>query len=352
MKKTFKENKIKKNSKKTKTTKNSKKIKKQSAGNYKGHNPDIEKSEIEHAKCAPDKEYTDGSCFTLDTLKEMAHKFNAYIDMKLIKNKNKINLNEEITKKDLVKGLTEALKDVCDDQLCWLKQDFVNNLDDKVKKDIDYTFRPEGPKGRFSWLSTSNINEVIDQYHNVYPNFEFLGAVPIDFDDLNQLGIKNLDFNKLYDSGKHKIGIIFNTDEHYKSGEHWIALYADLKKFQIYYFDSYGIPPEKRVRKFVKRIALWCNKTHNNFDDSPDNSFMKPNKRNNIEQLENADIRYNTTKHQQKNSECGVYSINFILRLLKGKTFDHLTRKRLTDNQVNKCRLKYFGKANKKDFEK
>ena len=56
------------------------------------------------------------------------------------------------------------------------------------------------------------------------------------------------------------------------------------------------------------------------------------------------DLRHNTTPHQRGNSECGVYSINFILRLLKGKNFDHITRKRLDDKKVNKCRNVYFEK--------
>jgi Ulp1 family protease len=58
--------------------------------------------------------------------------------------------------------------------------------------------------------------------------------------------------------------------------------------------------------------------------------------------MDNIDMRHNPTQHQRGNSECGVYSINFILRLLKGKTFDHLTQKRLTDEKVNKCRFRYF----------
>ena len=55
------------------------------------------------------------------------------------------------------------------------------------------------------------------------------------------------------------------------------------------------------------------------------------------------DVRHNKTRHQRGSSECGVYSINFILRLLKGKTFDNVTRKRLSDDKVNKCRAIYFG---------
>ena len=57
------------------------------------------------------------------------------------------------------------------------------------------------------------------------------------------------------------------------------------------------------------------------------------------------DNRYNKTQHQKGNSECGVYSINFILRLLKGKSFDYITQKRLKDDKINKCRSVYFGNS-------
>jgi hypothetical protein len=54
------------------------------------------------------------------------------------------------------------------------------------------------------------------------------------------------------------------------------------------------------------------------------------------------DIKYNKTRHQYKNSECGVYSVNFILRLLKGETFDHICNNITTDDAVNECRKKYY----------
>jgi Ulp1 family protease len=129
-----------------------------------------------------------------------------------------------------------------------------------------------------------------------------------------------MNFNELRKEGKNKLGVIFNLDEHYKGGSHWVSLFSDLEKGQVYFSDSYGRKPEKRINHFINRIKDYletCN-------------------------IDNLDIRHNPTQHQKGNSECGVYSINFILRLLKGKTFDHLTRKRLTDEKVNKCRFRYF----------
>ena len=53
-------------------------------------------------------------------------------------------------------------------------------------------------------------------------------------------------------------------------------------------------------------------------------------------------ISYNKIRHQFKNSECGVYSVNFILRLLKGELFDNICSNITTDDQVNECRKVYF----------
>ena len=72
-------------------------------------------------------------------------------------------------------------------------------------------------------------------YVNKNKDFIFLGAVPIDFDSLDELGIKDLDLDDLVKKGKSKIGIVFNLDEHWKDGSHWVALYTDLKKNQIYF---------------------------------------------------------------------------------------------------------------------
>ena len=167
--------------------------------------------------------------------------------------------------------------------------------------------------------------------------------MPIDFDDLPFLGIKNIDFNELYKE-KKKLGFVFNLDEHWKSGSHWVALYSDLEKNQVYYFDSYGQRPEKRIRNLVKRISTWCHQ-HNVCNDTcssnnTSESYMLKNEQNKIEKSIN--VRYNQNRHQYKNSECGVYSLNFILRLLNGNTFDEITQTKVLDNQINECRDVYF----------
>lgn len=340
--------KSKKGSKKSKGSIKSKKVKSQKAGYGPRYNPIMQKSATEDTKCAPSKKFSEGSCFTLETLVDMANAYNTYIDLGKLKEK-KITITD--SKKEIVSQLTNRLKDVCEDQLCWLKQDFLKLA--KNQEDIrDNTFRPTGPQGRFTWLSTSNINKVINQYEAKYPEFKYLGTVPMDFDELPVLGIANLDLNGLYNDGKYKLGIIFNLDEHYKGGSHWVALYANIKTFEIYYFDSYGTPPVDRVRNLVARIVKWCLKKHLNKEMKPDGPFMQQaikigkneyiEVKNNIEKLSGVKITYSMPRQQYKNSECGVYSMNFILRLLKGETFEEITNTELPDDKVNKCREVYF----------
>ena len=131
-----------------------------------------------------------------------------------------------------------------------MKEDDKNELENNV-------FRPEGPQGKFDWLSTFDINYTLAQYENKYPDFKFLGAVPIDFNDLDYLPFAKLNFNEIANDGKNRIGVVFNLDEHDKPGSHWVAFYANLVTGQIYYYDSYGVRPVKRIREYIKLIAEW-----------------------------------------------------------------------------------------------
>ena len=301
------------------------------------------KKEDEEKKCAPSKKYTEDSCFTIESLTKMAEAYNKQIKDGKIKEKEIVINND---KKSLVKQLTERLKGVCDNQICWLKQDFIKQMNDKEIN--DETFRPLGPQGKFTWLNTTNIDEIMGQYEEQYPEFVFLGAVPIDFDKLEYLGIRDLDFDDLITKNKKtKIGIVFKFDEHWQSGSHWVAMFVDLLKNQVYYFDSYGTRPKKRIRNLVNRIAKWCyhrnvlNKKDKLENSITEHSFMMPSKSNYIEK-ELKHIKYNKTRHQFKNSECGVYSVNFILRLLKGEDFEDICKNITSDDEVNKCRKVYF----------
>jgi len=275
-------------------------------------------------KCAPHLSFDNGSCMPLKILIKLADAFNSHCQETNSNNFIKIHDGMELLHPDEYKRylLFEMGKRFKGSQHDWIKHKCSQFMSEDDKDELEHNiFRPDGPQGKFEWLSTFDINFALAQYESKYEDFKFLGAVPIDFAELDNLPFKKLDFNDLYKNGKKRFGVVFNLDEHYKSGSHWVSLFADLEKGQVFFSDSFGINPSKQIIDFIGRIE----------------EYLK-NERN----ISEPDIRYNKTQHQKGNSECGVYSINFILRLLKGKTFEHITRKRVTDEQVNKCRDVYF----------
>ena len=180
------------------------------------HSEEIVNDKDKDQRCAPTASFKDGSCMSLSLLEEMCEAYNKSFEnkIKLPKNFNKLKtLNPGKCKKILLKQFSVRLSDVCDDQRCWIKQDFIKQIKQKMKDELDNTFRPEGPKGKFEWLNTLNINDVMSQYEKEHSDFKFLGAVPVDFDDLDSLNIKNLDYDKLLKDGISKLGIVFNLDE-------------------------------------------------------------------------------------------------------------------------------------------
>jgi hypothetical protein len=294
-------------------------------------------------KCAPSKKFKDGSCFTLEALKKIAENYNKK------SGGDKIPISND--KEKLVKNLENKLKNKCDEQTCWLRQDFVEAINDEnIKTDIkENTFRPEGPVKKYEWLSTTDINDVVNQYQAKYKDFMFLGAVPADFEELPVLGLNDLDFDQLEKEGKTKIGMVINLDEHDKGGSHWVALFSNLKEGQIYYFDSFGKKPYKRTKKFINKIAkhIYKNKYNKNINMTDTmNKLKKGGSDPVIKNLNKMDIRYNTKQHQFNNSECGVYSINFVVRLVGGETFDEITNNITKDDKMNECRKSYFRNVN------
>ncbi len=185
--------------------------------------------------------------------------------------------------------------------------------------------RPPAPKSWISdpdtWLDSNNIADVMNQYEvantkDGKKEFEFMGPFPIDFaapDPYNksssekkclQREICDIRVEKALASGVKSIGIVYNLDPHYKSGSHWVANYIDIKNHICYYFDSYGIEPPPQVQTFMKWLTTQDPK-------------MK--------------LQYSKRKLQNSNTECGMYCIYIIIRLLDGDSIVDITRRKPKD---------------------
>ena len=286
------------------------------------------KNKFKILKCAPKQENKVASnmkgisCYGKEQILHMKNIWNS-------KNSNKIFTNNP---KEIWSFFKDNLSDKCYNELCWLNN-FNERFNLKINKNmlIKNIFRPFSPdswkKEPYKWLSSVDIINVMSQYEKKYENFSFIGPTPIDFDDKKLFGtcvwerLCKFDLNIYIEDNIFKIGIIFNTDPHYKNGKHWIALFIDIKKRFIFYFDSNGDKIPKRIKVFVDRILEQGNKLNITF------KFMTNEGK----------------EHQLKDGSCGIYVLYFIIELLKGtKEPGYFKKYRIPDEAMKDYRKIYY----------
>ena len=93
---------------------------------------------------------------------------------------------------------------------------------------------------------------------------------------------------------------IMNLSNRNEEGTHWVAVYID--KYDINYFDSFGKPPDKDVKKKLLEIS-------------------------NVSNIKNLKkFKYNKREIQDPmSSDCGYMSIEFLENMIKGETFSKAT---------------------------
>jgi hypothetical protein len=275
--------------------------------------------------CSPHNKTRAAGCLDKTALIELRDLWNA---------RHPDNLINSSSPESIYQSLQSNLQYSCANEICWFEQ--VGAMHEAKNKWMSSLFAPFSPtsweKNPTEWLSSRDISEVMKQYEEAYPHFEFLGPSPIDFDaqSNNKLCVwPELCLFSLEDkikSGINVIGIIFNTDAHDMPGQHWISLVIDLRNQYISFFDSTGDPIPSEIRAFVDRIIQQGLK-------------MTPQTR----------LVYRDTEgiaHQRENTECGMYSLFFVINMLKnGISWNQLRNTRITDEHVKKFRRIYFNQS-------
>jgi hypothetical protein len=209
-------------------------------------------------------------------------------------------------------------------------------INDNLKKELRTQYlRPRRPKGWDDdpdmWLDNYNIQYVMKQYEHAYPSFKFLGVFPIDFsapDPYKQDGTIQclyketctLNLKEEYTKGIRGIGMIFNLDPHFKSGSHWVGLYINLtniKKPFIGYFDSYGYKVPPLIARLMRSFKL---------------------------QIKTCELGFNARRFQYGNSECGMFSMYFIICMLCGISFKNFCKDSVKDDFMLQLRKILFSK--------
>jgi hypothetical protein len=290
---------------------------------YSGGKNNTTVRELEKVKCSPKQlnELNNFTCYTDKSLYKLRDLWNKKHPS------DKINTNDT---KEIHRQLTEYLSDVCNKESCWLKQtkEFGN-----VKLDLVDSFAPESPKewknNPSEWLSSVDIIRVMKQHEKAYKCFDFIGPSPIDFDTKKLYGecvwdeLCNFNLEDEIKHGKTKIGMIFNTDPHDKPGQHWISMFINIKKKQIFFFDSTGDKASREIMQLVNRIKEQGKALHPKINFKFDSN--------------------EGVEHQYGNTECGIYSLYFIVHMLRDKTSnEYLKTHKLKDEYMHQFRKIYF----------
>ena len=278
--------------------------------------------------CSPYAKLHAGSftCFTSENLHVLKDQWNTRHPQNKILTNDDRNIWEELN--------THMKEYLCENEKCWLRK-LVRDMN--VQTNIfDESFVPSMPahwkqKPR-AWLSDLDISRAMKQYEDAFPNFIFIGPSPLDYDACNKHKndwvwpeLKLFDLKKYIYHEPHahmKIGIVFNLDNHTEGGSHWVALFIDILKGKIYYFDSNGDTIPKKIRSLTNVIKSQ-GKEHD-IDFTLSTNYP--------------------TEHQQKNTECGIYVIFFLTNMLMKNNWELFKKGSIPDDDIFKYREKYFSK--------
>jgi len=306
----------------------------QTKRNNKKHKHKRKTQKLKPMVCNPGIENTsiNDSCFTNDVLLKLKTSFNHSHP------KNKIQNNEpNKIWNDLKSKLT-----TCNKEDCWLETITDVTVRNKIEKEA---FAPKQPKKwkkyPKTWLTNFDIFKVLKQYEKSYTNFRIIGPTPIDFNTrpIENMGtcvweeLCNFKLQDYIDKKITKIGIVFNLDKHDESGSHWVSMFIDLEDNFIFYLDSAGdqIPTEiKTLVDIITQQSL---------------NLSSP-----------IDLKYydsNQVIHQMGNTECGMYSLFFIITMLTNKhnnkkfknyknKIHFFKNKRIPDSYIYKYRNRFF----------
>jgi len=276
-------------------------------------------------RCSPKQkgEMNNFTCYTNRSLYKLKALWNARHPDRPITTTNSREIHQQ---------LTNYMSGVCNKESCWLRQqkDF-----GKITEDAELTdsFAPVSPKSweknPNEWLSSLDIIKVMKQYEKAYKCFDFIGPSPIDFDSKKMFGkcvweeLCNFSLAEQIKNKKTKIGVIFNTDPHTERGEHWLSLFINIKKGEIFFFDSVGDEASPEIMAFVNRVIKQGKKLN------PSINFVFDS---------NAGV-----EHQYGGTECGIYSIYFIVHMLEDKITDYYLKHHIIkDHYMEQFRDVYF----------
>ena len=247
-----------------------------------------------------------GSCFSPDAVLKVVEGYNSkYPQDRIPIEMDSSTVLSKMKSREMMNMLKEKMRNkaTCEDDVCWIDSLMLNPSDkSKYKKLLHRPKRPaEWDRNPNTWLSSLDIQNVLNQYEKTHPEFRFIGPSPMDFDtrydDKSCVcnNLCNLSLQDEYKKGIRKIGVVFNEDKSGENGSHWVAFFIDLDDRFLFYYDSVGNEMLSGMKRFKKKML------------KQGNELFSPNK---------MKFHQNNFSHQKRNTECGMYCIYFTISML------------------------------------
>ena len=283
------------------------------------------------------------TCYSKESLLLLANYWNE-------NHQDQIKVDKDSHIFDIHSKLDKKMEKYCPkgNEICWAAQQWVK--DSTIK---DKTFRGTIPKGKEEWLSTLDIDYTMNQFQDPYFYFTYLGSYAIDFEsyenkmnnfqisdyvDIESINLENTKTEQVIRKPPVQIlGMVLNLDKHDRSGSHWVALsiifYRDRRiPTEFSYFDSTSCkdkvdcpPPE--VKSFYQKVK----KQLQDIDE---------------EGYKISGLLVNEKQTQFGNSECGMYSMRYLIMRIHLFTFEEACNNILHDEEMNNERKNFFRKDN------
>ncbi len=286
-------------------------------------------------ECAHGNQNKNGQCLNKDDITNIVSIINQVgIDKSDNKEIGGSDINTENQLINVIQNATPSSKN-CETSGCILDE-FQSKVAEKdvqlgniLRMIIDKRFKPSGPWNSTEWLSDRNIENTLKQLIDAKDNFAILG-----FKMLDEFTTPDKDFELIEEyrkKGKTKIAFVANQDISTGTGIHWVALFLDFEPpqitnpnpnlgptkcnikevgfgsysspFTIEFFNSAGGSIYKEILTWATHIqCLLCSK-----------GFVSD------------IIQVSEIQHQQENTECGVYSIYYIISRLEGYPYTNFS---------------------------
>jgi hypothetical protein len=218
--------------------------------------------------------------------------------------------------------------------------------------ELELRFKASGPRDSLALLSNYNLDETLQRWARVFPEFFPCPFAMMDFDsngdyfgdaDLPAIleGHADADLGRGVGRARRPFecfGCIVNTDTSRGPGKHWVAVFVDCRPppgepWTVEYFNSAGRPPPKPMLKWMERTRARL----------ADYRASRPECRGAI--CDVVSVPVTDMDHQESQTECGLYALFYIRRRLEGTPYEFFEQQLVPDDAMTAFRQHVFRAA-------